>query len=97
MGDLQILYLNRTENKEEGSARLQINLMFSDGSMINFNVASDENHELHTSDAMKFMQEIEERIATLPVSGEEVCPVCLGDTTCMYCGGKGCPNCQRDL
>ena len=73
----------------------QTHLMFEDGSIVRIDLETQNAKNPLDCDALKFMNQIEALMDALPASDEEVCPVCLGDTTCMYCGGKGCPNCRR--
>jgi hypothetical protein len=88
----RVLYINKMTQGDHES----LHVMFEDGSMLRIQVESNaSSDEQDPIAAREFLQKIEQLISQYPHSEEEVYPICLGDTTCMYCNGKGCINCRR--
>ena len=92
--ELKVLYVNKMTHGDQES----LHVMFEDGSMmrvlVESNASSDEQNPVS---AAEFLQKIEQLLSQYSPSEEEVYPICLGDTTCMYCNGQGCINCRRGL
>ncbi len=88
----KVLYINKMAHEDQES----LHVMFEDGSMLRIQAESNASSgEQNPVAAKDFLQKIEQLISEYAVSEEEVYPICLGDTTCMYCNGKGCVNCRR--
>jgi hypothetical protein len=91
----QILYVNHMKNDQSNNGQENVHIMFNDGSMMRIQVEMDEASEGATQGAKALLQQILDVVDQIPKSEEEIAPICLGDTTCMYCNGKGCVNCRR--
>ena len=92
LNEAKVLYINRMAYEDQKS----LHVMFDDGSMLRIQAESNASSEEQKPVAAKdFLQKIEQLISQYALSEEELYPICLGDTTCMYCNGKGCVNCRR--
>jgi len=94
--DLKVLYINKMSHTDGGNVHDSVHVMFEDGSMIRIQAESNTSAEQNSPvAAAHVLRELQAILESYPISGEEVYPICLGDTTCMYCNGNGCPNCRR--
>jgi hypothetical protein len=92
MDDPKILYVNHMINGLSDTGQESVHIMFDDGSIMRIQIDQDG---IGTQGAGTLLQQVLNLVNELPKSEEEIAPICLGDTTCMYCNGKGCVNCRR--
>ncbi|MBI9048003.1 MAG: hypothetical protein JEZ00_01170 [Anaerolineaceae bacterium] len=92
----KVLYINRMKNENTEPAQESVHILFDDGSMMRIQVEKDISIVENTQQgAQLLLYQMLELVEQMPTSQEEIAPMCLGDTTCMYCNGKGCVNCKR--
>ena len=96
MNDPQILYVNHMKNEQTENGQESVHIMFDDGSMMRVQIELDSSVEGTEQGAKELLKRLLEIVEGLPKSEEDIAPICLGDTTCMYCNGKGCVNCRRE-
>ena len=93
----QVLYVNHMKNEQSENGQESVHIMFDDGSMMRIQIELDPSSGDAEQGAQTLLHKILELVDKIPKSEEEIAPICLGDTTCMYCNGKGCVNCRRNV
>jgi hypothetical protein len=91
----KILYINEMQSEKPGFHHRSVHFMFDDGSIVKVEAEADDTADPELPASMEFIEKIISLLGEYETSGDEVYPICLGDIPCMYCGGKGCINCQR--
>ena len=91
----QVLYVNHMKGEQAEKGQESVHIMFDDGSMMRIQIELDPTSEGVEQGAKTLLRQVLDVVEQMPKSEEEIAPICLGDTTCMYCNGKGCVNCRR--